>query len=242
MRADANHVVHEPTDAAPRARERVAVQARELLHEVKPKLRGWSHALGAPVALLAGIVLVIQAPGPTVRLGVAGFVATTVALFGVSALYHRRTWSPRIRERLRQIDHANIFVHIAGTSTAFSLLFLEPDRAALLLKVVWIGAGAGVLFRVLWMDAPRWLHVPPYVAVGGAALLFLKDAQHTSAAPLALMVIGGVLYLIGGVVYGFQRPDPLPRWFGFHEVFHAFTVAAFAAHFLGIFLATSTAA
>ncbi|HSE09740.1 MAG TPA: hemolysin III family protein [Nocardioidaceae bacterium] len=219
--------------------ERLTEHTREILHEVKPRLRGWLHAAIAPVTLVAGVVLVLQAPSPSVRLGVGVFVASAVVLFGVSALYHRRTWSPRVTDRLRRLDHANIFVHIAGTYTAFSMLMLEPPRATTLLIIVWIATAFGVAFRVWWIDAPRWLHTPAYVLVGSVAVFFAADFAHHAGRPsLTLMLAGGVLYLVGALVYGVQRPNPLPRWFGFHEVFHAFTVLAFATHYAGVSLGT----
>ena len=219
--------------------ERLAEQAREILHEVKPRFRGWLHVAIAPVTLVAGIVLIAQTPDSSIRLGLAVFIISAVMLFSVSGLYHHRTWSARTKTRLRRFDHANIFVHIAGTYTAFALLFLEPGRAAVLLTVVWLAAGAGVVFRVCWIDAPRWLHTPAYVVTASAALLFIPDLTNDAGrAAMTLMLVGAVLYLLGGFVYGVQRPNPFPKLFGFHEVFHAFTVAAFAAQFVGVSLAT----
>jgi len=221
--------------------ERLTDHTREILHEVKPRLRGWLHAAIAPVTLVAGVVLVFRTPSSPLRIGLAVFVASAVVLFGVSALYHRRTWSPRIKDRLRRFDHANIFVHIAGTYTAFSLLLLEPGRAATVLTVVWVATALGVAFRVWWVDAPRWLHTPAYVAMGLVAVFFSADfAQHAGNPALTLMVAGGALYLLGALVYGVQRPNPIPRWFGFHEVFHAFTVIAFATHYVGISVGTQS--
>lgn len=215
----------------------------DLLHEVKPKLRGWLHAAGAPLTLVAGLVLILRSPSTSVRLGLAGFVVSAVVLFTVSALYHRRTWSARAKERLRRLDHANIFVHIAGTYTAFALLLLEPDRAGTLLTIVWLAAAFGVVFRVWWVDAPRWLHTPAYAVVACAALLFTADFADQAGNPaLTLMLVGAGLYGVGALVYGVQRPNPSPTWFGFHEVFHAFTVIAFAAHYAGISVATATLA
>ena len=225
--------------SAAAAKGRVADQTRELLHEVKPRLRGWLHAAGAPLALVAGLFLLLQTPSSPARWGLAGFVASAVVLFTVSGLYHSRTWSARAKQRLRRLDHANIFVHIAGTYTAFSLLLLKPERAESLLILVWSGTALGVAFRVLWVDAPRWLHTPAYMAVGSAAVLFSPDFAEQAGSPaLTLMLVGGALYLVGALVYGVQRPNPFPTWFGFHEVFHAFTVIAFAAHFAGISVAT----
>jgi hemolysin III len=219
---------------------RLTEHTREVLHEVRPRLRGWLHAAMAPTALAAGGVLLLSAPAQA-RPGLGIFIASAVVLFGVSALYHRMAWSPRVKELLRRFDHANIFLHIAATYTAFSLLLLEPGRAAPLLTVVWIATALGVAFRVGWVDAPRWLHTPPYVLVGSVAVLFSADFAHNLDSPaFTLMLAGGALYLVGALVYGVQRPNPLPRWFGFHEVFHAFTVIAFALHFIGLSVGTHT--
>jgi len=242
MRSESSPAPREPGATVSEVTERLTEHTREILHEVKPRLRGWLHAAGAPVSLVAGAVLIVSSPSHSVRLGLVGFVASAVVLFSVSALYHRRTWSPRTRARLRRLDHANIFVHIAGTYTAFALLLLEPDRAARLLTLVWLAAALGVVFRVCWIDAPRWLHTPAYVVVGAAALLFTADfAAHHGSTPLTLMLTGGAIYLVGALVYSVQRPNPLPRWFGFHEIFHALTVVAIATHFAALSVATATA-
>jgi hemolysin III len=217
----------------------VTGQVREKLDEVKPKLRGWLHAATAPLALGAGVVLVVLSPTASTRIGSAVFATSALALFTVSAVYHRGTWSPRVRQLLRRFDHANIFLLIAGSYTPFTLLLLHGLDRVVLLSVVWAGAVLGVLFRVFWVDAPRWLHTPIYVALGWAAVFFFGDFVHSaSTAVLVLMCVGGGLYTLGGLVYGFQRPDPSPRWFGFHEVFHSLTVAAFATHYVGVSIAT----
>lgn len=222
--------------------ERLTEHTRELLHEVRPRLRGWFHTAVAPLTLVAGLLVIAQTPSASVRIALGGFVASAVALFTVSALYHRRAWSPRVKDRLRRLDHANIFVHIAATYTAFAVLLLEPGRAATLLTIVWLATAFGVVFRVWWVDAPRWLHTPAYVVVASVALLFSADfARHVGTPALTLMVAGGLLYGVGALVYGVQRPNPFPRWFGFHELFHAFTIVAFAAHFVGISVAAQSA-
>ena len=213
----------------------------ESVAEAKPKLRGWLHLGTAPLILAAGIVLVVLSPDATSRWGSAIFSASALVLFSVSAIYHRGTWSPRVWAFLRRFDHANIFLLIAGSYTPFSLLLLEGTQRVALLSTVWVGAVLGVLFRVFWTDAPRWLYVPLYVAMGWAALFFLPAFAHgassrlgvgTGTAVLVLIIAGGALYTLGGVVYGFQRPDPWPRWFGFHEIFHTLTVAAFTVHYI----------
>lgn len=205
---------------------------------VSPKLRGWLHAGTFPVAVLAGLALVALAPSPTVRVSACVYTVTAAMLFGISAMYHRGRWSPRVRAALKRLDHANIFLVIAGTYTPFTLLLLPSDQARVLLTLIWIGALLGVGFRVFWLGAPRWLYVPIYIALGWAAVFWLPQfASHGGAAVVLLIIAGGLLYTAGALVYGVKKPDPWPRWFGFHEVFHALTLAGFASHHVGIWLA-----
>jgi hemolysin III len=205
---------------------------------VRPRLRGWLHAGIFPVAVVAGTVLVLLAPTPAARISGSIYTATAALLFGVSALYHRGHWSPRVRGLLRRLDHANIFLIIAGTYTPFTILLLENRDARILLTLVWAGALAGVAFRVFWLNAPRWLYVPIYIGLGWAALFWLPAfGARGGAAVLALIIAGGLLYSIGAVIYGLKRPDPAPRWFGFHELFHACTLAGFVSHHVGVWLA-----
>ena len=219
--------------------ERIGEQVRERLEEVKPRLRGWLHAGGAPLILAAGIVLVALSPTTVTRVGSAVFVGSALLLFTVSGIYHRGTWSPAMWRFLRRFDHANIFVLIAGSYTPFTLLLLHGSDRVVLLSVVWSGALLGVLFRVFWNDAPRWLYTPIYIALGWAAVFYFGDfARNAGTAVLVLLVVGGALYTVGGVVYALRRPDPFPRWFGFHEVFHSLTVAAFVSHYVGVSIAT----
>jgi len=218
----------------------------ETIADAKPKLRGWLHLATAPLTLAAGIVLIALSPDTLTRVGSAVFTGSAVLLFTVSAIYHRGTWSPRTWAFLRRFDHSNIFLLIAGSYTPFSLLFLEGTERTLLLAVVWTGAILGVLFRVFWAGAPRWLYTPIYIALGWAAVFFIpsfaEGAQRlgvtTGTAVLVLLAVGGGLYTLGGIVYGLKRPDPSPQWFGFHEVFHSFTILAFVAHYVGVSIAT----
>jgi hemolysin III len=225
--------------AAGHAAEHVRDRVSELLDEVKPKLRGWLHAATAPLTLAAGIVLIVLSPTTPTRAGSTIFAASALVLFTVSAIYHRGTWSPRTWSFLRRFDHANIFLLIAGSYTPFTLLLLDGTAQAVLLTVVWVGAGLGILFRIFWTHAPRWLYTPIYIALGWAAVFFFADfVENAGTAVLTLMVVGGGLYTLGGVVYGLKRPDPFPRWFGFHEVFHTLTIAAFVTHYVGVSIAT----
>lgn len=192
----------------------------------------------APVAVATGIVLLLLARGTTERVAVAVFAASASLLFVVSAVFHRGHWGPRTAGVLRRLDHASIFLVIAGTYTPYAVLLLPPGAARTLLAVVWTGAALGVAFRVLWLHAPRWLYTPIYLGLGWAAGLVLPDFIAGGRPDVfALAVTGGVLYTIGALVYAFRRPNPSPSWFGFHEVFHALTIAAFGAHALGVGLA-----
>jgi hemolysin III len=199
---------------------------------VKPHLRGWLHAGMAPLAVAAGIILIALAPTTPARIAAAVFSVTAWLLFGTSAVYHRGNWSPRAAAVLKRMDHSNIFLIIAGTYTPFSLL-LPRAQATQLLVIVWIGAVAGVLFRVFWVSAPRWLYTPIYVALGWVAVFYMGPLLHFGGPTIVtLIAVGGLLYTLGAVIYGIKRPNPSPRWFGFHEVFHTLTVAAFTVHYI----------
>ena len=215
----------------------------ELVAAVKPRLRGWLHAGTFPVALVAGLVLTVLAPEGRARIGALVFTVTAALLFGTSAVYHRGTWSARVHGVLKRLDHSNIFLIIAGSYTPFALTLLPADQARSLLLIVWLGAIGGVLFRVFWVGAPRWLYTPIYVALGWVAVFYFGPLlQHGGPAIVALIAAGGLLYTLGALVYATKRPDPSPRWFGFHEVFHAFTVAAFITHYIAASLAVYGAA
>ena len=219
----------------------------ETVADVKPKLRGWMHLAIAPLTLAGGIVLIALSPTPTTRIGSILFSASALVLFTVSAIYHTGTWSPRTWAFLRRFDHANIFVLIAGTYTPLTLILLEGNQRTALLTTVWASAMLGVLFRVFWTDAPRWLYTPIYMAMGWAAVFFIPGfvdgaserlGAGVGTAVLVLVAAGGALYTVGGIVYGFKRPNPWPQWFGFHEVFHSFTIVAFVTHYVGVSMAT----
>lgn len=199
---------------------------------VKPRLRGWLHLGMAPVALAAGIVLVALSPTAARHWSAAVFTSTAVLLFGTSAIYHRGTWSPRVDSLLKRLDHSNIFLIIAGTYTPFALVLPRPQGLHLLL-IVWGGALLGVLFRVLWVGAPRWLYTPVYVLLGWVAVFYLKPLlRYGGGAMVTLVIVGGLAYTLGAIVYATKRPNPSPGWFGFHEIFHALTIAGFTAHYI----------
>ncbi|MET0767526.1 MAG: hemolysin III family protein [Aeromicrobium sp.] len=220
-----------------RAVEAVHDRLTDTVNEVKPRLRGWLHAATAPLAFFSFLVVLVIAESSRVRIGVSVFMVSALLLLTTSAAYHTRTWNPRHRQMLRRLDHANIFVLIAGSSTPFAILLLSAEHAVVMLCMMWAGAALGVTFKIFWIDAPRWLHVPLYVLLGWAPIVFAGDflaAGQTTV--LILIATGGILYSIGAVVYGLRWPNPSPANFGFHEVFHSFTIAAIAAHYVGVSL------
>ncbi|MFD6419074.1 hemolysin III family protein [Streptomyces sp. NPDC060194] len=205
--------------------------------EIKPRLRGWLHAGMFPAVLVSGLVLVAFADTRAARISCAVYVLTACLLFGISGIYHLGSWKARGNAVLRRLDHANIFLIIAGTYTPLSVLLLEESTATTLLVVVWAAALAGIAFRVFWVGAPRWLYTPCYIAMGWIAVFFLPEfLREGGVAVLVCVVVGGLLYSAGGIVYALKRPDPSPRWFGFHEVFHSLTLAAFVTQYVAISL------
>jgi hemolysin III len=227
--------------------ERVDEAIDEVVADVKPRLRGWLHAATAPLTLVAGVVLIALSPDSSSRLGSAVFAFSALVLFTVSAIYHRGRWSRRTHGVLQRLDHSNIFVLIAGSCTPFALLLLDGAERWTMLAISWGGAIAGVLMKVFWAHHPRGLSAPIYIALGWAPVVFLggfidgamdRLGVGLGTAVLVLIAVGGGLYTLGGIVYGAQRPDPWPRWFGFHEVFHSFTILAFVTHYVGVSLAT----
>jgi len=204
--------------------------------DLKPTWRGWLHTAITPIALVAGIVLVSAAHGAEAKWSTAVFAITSLLLFGNSALYHRIDWSPKVKRTLKRVDHSNIFLLIAGTYTPMALLALAPAPGILLLTVVWAVAVLGIGFRIFWIGAPRWLYVPIYLGLGWAAVMDLPALFAANAAMMILIVVGGLLYTGGAIVYALKRPNPFPGRFGFHEIFHACTVLAFLCHWTAILL------
>ena len=239
MASDEPRSFDEPVQATAEVADQLREHVRDMLDEVKPKLRGWLHAATAPLTLVAGVVLIALSPDAATRTGSAIFAVSALVLFTVSAVYHRGRWSPKAWAFLRRFDHANIFLLIAGSYTPFTLLLLEGRDRTVLLSVVWVGAALGILFRILWAGAPRWLYTPIYIGLGWTAVFYFGEfVDSTGTAVLTLMCVGGGLYTLGGLVYGLKRPDPSPTWFGFHEVFHSLTIAAFVTHYVGVSIAT----
>lgn len=207
-----------------------------LVEAAKPRLRGWLHLATAPAAFACGLVLVVLAPDD-LRVAAAIYAASALMLFCVSATFHRGRWRPRVRGVLQRLDHATIFVLIAGSYTPFAAALLG-SAASTLLWIVWIGASLGVVFRVCWVGAPRWLTVPVYIALGWTAAFYVPQLWQTGGAAVVILIgIGGVLYSVGAVIYALRRPNPAPRVFGFHEVFHSFTIGGYVTHYVAISLA-----
>lgn len=228
---------HEPTSDSgalhlPLMEESVSYHERE----AKPSWRGWIHIVTLPIALIAGIVLVLVAEGVPATVSSAVFALSSVLLFGISGTYHRFHWSDRARVILKRLDHANIFLLIAGTYTPIAVLALPSDKAWRLLTVVWVGTLLGIAARVLWINAPRWVYVPLYLGLGWAAVMYIEDLFYANVAMMVLVIVGGLLYSLGAVVYGTKWPNPAPQTFGFHEIFHVFTVLAFISHWTAVLL------
>jgi hemolysin III len=202
-----------------------------------PRMRGMLHLVAAPMAVVGGLALLVAADSTAIRWAVGIFMVTSVALFATSATYHIGRWVPSTKAMLRRADHSNIFLIIAGTYTPLAIILLPPADARTLLTIVWSGALAGVLIRNFWLTAPRWIYVPIYIALGWAAVFYIPQFAASGALVLSLIVAGGVLYTIGAVVYATKWPQISDTWFGFHEMFHSFTIAAFASHFAAIAIA-----
>jgi hemolysin III len=203
----------------------------------KPRLRGVAHQYAFFVSLGSGTLLVRLAATTRASVAAAIYAASVSALFGVSALYHRVTWTGPARRRLRRLDHAMIFLLIAGTYTPVGLLVLEGRLAAVVLAVVWGGAVAGIVLELAWTTAPRWLGGTVYLALGWVAVAATPQLfARLGVAGGLLLVAGGLVYSAGAAVYALRRPDPVPAVFGYHEVFHLLVIAGVAAHFLAISL------
>jgi hemolysin III len=223
------------------AAERVAdarESAAEFIERQKPRLRGVSHEWAFFISLAAGGALVIAAPAGTATLVAAIYAFSLSALLGTSALYHRVNWRrPEIRRWMRRLDHSMIFLLIAGTTTPFAALVLGGALGEAILIAVWAGAAAGIVVELIWVEAPKWVSVLVYLAVGWiGAIGFPAIVLDAGIGAGILIAVGGALYTAGAVVYARQRPDPNPAVFGYHEVFHVFVLAAIAAHFAAVAL------
>jgi hemolysin III len=205
----------------------------EAIAAVKPKLRGVSHEWAFFVSLICGAALIFFAKTPKATLAVAIYAVSLSALLGTSALYHRVNWKrPDVRQWMRRLDHSMIFFLIAGTYTPFALLAMHGTLATAILVVVWVGAIGGAIVEMVWIGHPKWVSALVYLAIGWVAVAAFPELWN-SLGPLgaSLLAAGGLLYTAGAVVYATQRPDPNPAIFGYHEVFHAFVIAAAAIQF-----------
>lgn len=214
--------------------------AGEALKLIKPKLRGWIHAITAPLALAACIVLTVLAPTTTLKIGSAVYLACSLLLFANSGVYHISNghFPVKVSQLLRRIDHANIYLLIAGTYTPLALALMTPDHQRLVLGIIWTGAVIGMVANVCWITAQRWLFTILYVVLGWVAVWFIPELYRAGGAAIVVLIAaGGVIYTLGAVVYALKKPDPLPRWFGFHEIFHACTVAAWVCQCIACYMA-----
>lgn len=224
------------TAGAARLRQ-VLVEATYVADLVRPRLRGVLHQGAFAVSLVTGTALIALADGARAVTAASVYAVSVALLFGTSAAYHRGQWSPRGRAVMERLDHSMIFLLIAGSYTPFALAVLPGATRWIVLGVVWTGAAGGVLARNLLPRRPRWLFVGIYLALGWVAVGVLPDLlSRGGVAVVATLLAGGLLYTLGAVVYARQRPDPSPGWFGYHEVFHACTVAAFATHYVAVSL------
>lgn len=203
----------------------------------RPSLRGALHLGAFPVSVVLGTGLVLWAPAGSARISCLIYAVTASLLFGCSALYHRGAWSPSTKAVLRRLDHANIFVFIAGTYTPLAVLALDGTTRTAVLVVVWTAALAGVLFRVFWMSAPVWLYVPMYVAMGWVAVGVLPALWRGAGGGVVLLLgVGGLAYTLGAVAYARKKPDPWPATFGYHEVFHTGTLIGWGCMYAAVVL------
>ena len=203
----------------------------------KPKLRGIVHLVMSPLSLVAGLILITLANELRGRITLGIFTLTAVTLFTCSALYHRVAWNDRNKAIWRRIDHSNISILIAGTYTPFAVYLLEPSQTRVLLSLAWGGALLSSLLRIFWLSAPRWLYVSGYIALGWAAVFYMPAFLESAGVLIfVLILVGGIFYSVGGVIYALKKPNFSINWFGFHELFHAMTASAFICHFIAAVL------
>ena len=223
----------------PGVEARVEAKVAEIAAVLKPRLRGVLHEAAFAVSLVTGTALVCLAEPGRARLAATVYAVSVALLFGTSAAYHRGPWTGRAYDVMKRLDHSMIFILIAGTYTPFALLLLEGTARWVVFSIVWGGALAGVVLRNAVRRPARWLFVALYLALGWVALGVLPQLKEAGGWPVVvLLLVGGALYTAGAIVFALQRPDPSPRWFGFHEVFHAFTLAAFVTHYIAVSFAT----
>ena len=203
----------------------------------KPKLRGIVHLVMSPISLVAGLTLITLASELRGRITLGIFTLTAVTLFTCSALYHRVAWTDKNKAIWRRIDHSNISILIAGTYTPFAVYLLQPSQTKTLLIVAWGGAILISLLRIFWLSASRWLYVAGYISLGWAAVFYMPEFLKSGGIAIFILILtGGLLYSAGGVIYALKKPNFSINWFGFHELFHAMTAAAFVCHFVAAVL------
>jgi hemolysin III len=207
------------------------------VNEVKPRLRGVLHEGAFFVAIIVAPLLLLSADGLRTRLAAGVFAFSVAACFGVSALYHRVTWTPSWRRLMRRADHAGVYLLIAGTYTPVTLLVLKGDWGSVILTIAWAGALIAILLKIIWVDAPKWVAAALGLALGWIAVVALPQlVERLQPTALTLLIAGGLLYSVGAIVYARRKPDPMPAVFGYHEVFHALTIAAAACQYVAIAL------
>jgi hemolysin III len=203
--------------------------------ELKPRLRGVFHQYAFYVAVVAGTVLVAVSDSGRELVATWIYAAALVAMFGVSALYHRVNWrSRRVRTWMRRLDHSTILLLIAGTYTPFALLAFDGRIGDIILVVVWCGAAVGLVLNLAWVDAPKWVTALVFIALGWVGVAAVPELLDLGVAPMLLVFAGGALYTLGAVAYALRRPNPVPGTFGYHEIFHVLVIAAAAVHFIAI--------
>jgi hemolysin III len=203
--------------------------------QTRPRLRGVSHQYAFLVSVVAGAFLVAAASGAKERASVTVFAAAVAAMFGISALYHRITWRPAVRRWMRRLDHAAIYVLIAGTYTPFGLLALSGAWRWTVLPIVWGGSLAAIILKLAWVDGPKWVAAGIAIVLGWVGVVALPELwDDAGASGVVLLVAGGLLYSAGAVVYASRRPDPVPAVFGYHELFHALVIAAAACQYAAV--------
>ncbi len=204
---------------------------------VKPLLRGVLHQAAFFASLAAAPLLIVGADGTRARVGAAVFAGAVVACFGASALYHRVTWTPHVRLWMRRVDHAGVYLLIAGTYTPVSLLVLHGAWRPAILAIVWTGSAAAIVLKFVWVRAPKWLAAAIGIGLGWVAVVALPQlVTRLSVVEATLLIVGGLAYTAGAVVYARRRPDPVPAVFGYHEVFHALTIVAVICQYVAIAL------
>lgn len=204
----------------------------------KPLMRGWLHAIASPLSLAAGIVLICLAHGTSLKWACAVFMTCSLVLFTNSAIYHLGDWSPTVTNILRRIDHVNIFLLIAGTYTPVSFA-LEPRMRDLIIISMWVCTAVVMIIHVIWINAPRWLYVLVYIIFGVSGVTYMGLFWVSPAAGPAVVILiasGGLCYILGAIVYALRKPDPWPKVFGFHEIFHLGTIAGYACHMVAIYM------